>query len=187
MRLRLLWCCNQSSALESLICLFQHVLQTINRHKTLLWYSGGMDVGCYQRTMYRLTQPSGVKSPLTSPYRGPQNKLQSRYWIGEVILVTPVRLKTGEEEHPTGYGGNMVPRELSMLKADEFISAYYFSRELWIDLLTAAVHSHNLWALQCSLEDLSGILIHQVASAIMWATAEDRSPGLGDIIRDELR
>lgn len=74
-----------------------------------------------------------------------------------------------------------------MLKADEFVSADYLSRELWIDLLTAVVLGHNLWALQCSLEELPGILIHQAAWAIMQVTAADLSPGLGDIIRDEVR
>lgn len=74
-----------------------------------------------------------------------------------------------------------------MLKADEFVSADYFSGELWIDLLTVVVLSRNLWALQCSLEELPGILIHHAVWAIMQVTAADLSPGLGDIIRDEVR
>lgn len=97
-RMRLLWCCIQSSALQSVICPSLHVVQTIDRRKCF-------EMGC---TLVVIGTPSTavhslwviITSPLTTPYPALQKK--PRYWRGEVISVPPLGLKREVQEHPAG-------------------------------------------------------------------------------------
>lgn len=130
-----------------------------------------------------------IKSPLTFPYPALQNRLQFRYCIGEVTSVTPILLKTGQENIPqaTEKMWWQVNRPYWRQMSLQALTSSLESCELicwpWLSSVAISEPCSTVWKAIV----LPGTLIHQAAWAIIQATPANLGPGLGDIIRDELR
>lgn len=163
---------------ESQICLLQHVLQTINRHKKIAsnfqldasWLLSAHSVKGLQSLQVL------IKSLLTSPYPALQNRLQFKYCVGAVTSIAPISLKRRQGNILQAGQEIRWQQILSRLKADEFANIEYFSGELWIDLLTIVVLSGNLWAVRCSLGSHSSAWHTHSSSSLSLYTGNSSRP-----------